>query len=251
MATIGIRGKIELTADEIKFIKRNWKRLSNQQLADSLGLKLTRTRMFLYEMGLKRMELEYWTEEQISFLLDNYKEIGDVELAEIFNSKWVKNKGWTKKHIEKKRRYLKLKRTAVEIENIFLRNLEAGRFQECVKKRWETTGSNPIATILFWRRNKHSEEKIAVIKTTEGYMHYYRWLYEQANGKLTPQDLVAPKVDAPSGILLTLDQLEVIDRSEHAIRNAERRMAYPEEIRKAIRTYNKINKTLKEENHGK
>lgn len=250
MATIGIRGKIELTADETKFIKQNWKRLSNQQLADSLGLKLTRTRMFLYEMGLKRMELEYWTDEQISFLLDNYKEIGDVELAEIFNSKWVKNKGWTKKHIEKKRRYLKLKRTAEELDDIFLRNLEAGRFKVCNEKRWKTTGSNPIGTIVFWRKS-NSEEKIPIIKTNEGYVHYYRWLYERANGKLTPQDLVAPKIDAPSGVLLTLDHLELIDRTEHARRNAERRMAYPEEVRKAIRTYNKINKTLKENNHGK
>lgn len=250
MATIEKYGKIELSAAEIQFLKDNWNKMTNKELADKLGLKLTKTRNVLYSLGLKRMELEYWTEEQIKFLLENYKEIGDVELAEIFNEKWIKNKGWTKKHIEKKRRYLKLKRTAEELEEIFIRNLESGRFQECARKRWETTGSNAIGTIVFWRKS-NSEIKIPVIKTADGYVHFYRWLYEQKYRKLTPQDLVAPKKNAPSGVLLTLDQLEVIDRTEHAIRNAERRMSYPEEIRKAIKTYNKINKTLKEKNHGK
>jgi|SRR5690606_9192884 len=250
MATIEKYGKIVLSQEEIQFLKDNWKKLTNQQLADHLGLSLTKTRMVLYDLGLKRMELEYWTDEQTEFLLANYKEIGDVELAEIFNSKWIKNKGWTKKHIEKKRRYLKLKCTAAELENIFFRNLESGRFKVCNQKRWEKTGSNPIDTILFWRKS-NSEEKFPVIKTSEGYVHYYRWLYENKYGKLTPGDLVVPKKDAPSGTLLTLNQLEVIDRVEHQRRNCEKRMAYPEEVRQAIRTYNKINKTLKENNHGK
>lgn len=250
MVTIGKYGKIELSADEINFLKENFHKKTNQQLADHLGLKLTKTRMVLYDLGLKRMELEYWTDEQTEFLLANYKEIGDVELAEIFNSKWIKNKGWTGKHIEKKRRYLKLKRTAVELENIFFRNLESGRFKICNQKRWEKTGSNAIGTILHWRKS-NSEEKFPVIKTKEGYVHYYRWLYEKKYGKLTPNDLVVPKENAPQGILLTLNHLEVIDRTEHQRRNCEKRMSYPEDVRKAIRTYNKIKKTLKEFENGK
>ena len=124
--------------------------MTNKELANALGLNLTKTRGFLYEMDLKRMELEYWTEEQIKYLLDNYKEIGDVELAEIFNSKWKKNKGWTKKHIEKKRRYLKLKRTQDERHQIYLRNKILGRWKMCPVKAWETRGGSAEIGHVFW-----------------------------------------------------------------------------------------------------
>jgi len=241
MPTIGKYGLVILSPEEIKYIHDNWETKTNPQLAEELGLKLTRLRYFLSEMGLKRMELEYWTKEQVKYLLDNYKSIGDVELAEIFNSKWKKNKGWTKKHIEKKRRYLKLKRTPEEKETIFLRNVQAGRFRICNQKRWEKTGSNPIGTIVFWRQG---EMRFPAIKTENGYVHYYRWLYVQKHGPITSDELVVPKKEAPRSQLLTVDQLEIIDRAEHAIRNHEIRMAVPEELREIIRLKNKIIKTI-------
>ena len=102
--------KIDWTDKRLKFLKENFNTMTNQQIADSLGLKITSVRHKCYELGLYKMTLEYWTDEQVDFLLKNYKEKGGTELAEIFNKKWYKDKGWTKKHIEKKRRYLKLKR---------------------------------------------------------------------------------------------------------------------------------------------
>ena len=130
--------KIDWTDKRLKFLKENFNTMTNQQLADSLGLKITSVRHKCYELGLYKMTLEYWTDEQVDFLLKNYKEKGDTELAEIFNKKWYKDKGWTKKHIEKKRRYLKLKRTPEEIARIHLGHIKKGVYVEGNKKMWET-----------------------------------------------------------------------------------------------------------------
>src|SRR5690606_41007373 len=83
MPKLGKYNKIILLPEEKKFLKENYQSMTNRQLADALELSLTKTRHFLYEMGLKRMEMEYWTDEQIDFLKKNYKTIGDTELAEI------------------------------------------------------------------------------------------------------------------------------------------------------------------------
>lgn len=250
MITRGKHNKILFTEKGIQFLKDNYLKKTNQELANALGLKLTIVRMQLYALDLKRIEMEYWTEEQTNFLIENYKTIGDVELSEIFEETWPKNKRWTKNHIEKKRRYLELKRTKEEIQDIFIRNLEAGRFKVCAIKRWERTGSNPIGTIVFWNLKQYNY-KIPFIKTEEAYVHYYRWLYENKYGKLTSKSLVVPKLDAPLGPLLSIEQLECIDRYEHQRRNVERRMAYPEEVRKAIRLHKKLNKELNNQEDGK
>lgn len=250
MPIISKRNKITLTPEEIVFIQQNWNLKTNQELADALGLKITRMRAFLAELGLKRIEMEYWTEEQTSFLIHNYKKIGDCEMAEIFNSLWPKKKTWTKKHIEKKRRYLELKRTKVEQKKIHLRNVENGRFKICPIKAWEKRGVSKIGTIRFW---KHSNGRtFVVIKTNAGYEHYNRWIYIQKFGELKPTEFVVPKIGeiAIDGIF-KVDQLEVISMTEHACRNTERRMEYPEELRKIIRLSNKLKKQLNTKNHEK
>ena len=101
--------------ESIRFIKSNFYRMSNGQMAEALGVYIQAVREKCYQLGLYRMRLDYWTKEQIRFLKANYKKIGDKELAILFNSKWKKEKGWTFKHIEKKRLYLKLKRTAAQL----------------------------------------------------------------------------------------------------------------------------------------
>lgn len=75
---------ISWTYDRIKFLKDNYSKLSNKELAKTLGLGLTSTRTKLYDLGLKRIEMEYFTDEQIAFLKSNYQTMGDVEIAEYF-----------------------------------------------------------------------------------------------------------------------------------------------------------------------
>ena len=103
MPTTTKYNKIVFSDAEIQFIKDNFATMTNQQLADALGQKKTIVRTTGYKLGLKRMTLEYWTPPMVQFLRDNYQQMGDVELAEIFENEWPKNKPWCKKHIEKKR----------------------------------------------------------------------------------------------------------------------------------------------------
>lgn len=247
--TVGNRNRIILTPEDKKFIQENWNSKTNSELADALGLKLTKLRGFLREMGLKRMELEYWNEEQVQWLKWNYQYYGDVEIAEIFNQLYLKKKSWTLKHIEKKRMYLKLNRSKSELEQIQIRNTINGRFAICVKKRWDKTGRMPFGSIFYWNTG-YNNKPVLYIKTKDGYHMYYRYLWVKQKGSLNSDQLVVAKLDAPSNSLLDVSQLEVISRTEHAIRNNKARMEYPEDIRQVIKTYNKLKKQLKIKEDG-
>lgn len=97
--------KIVWTDEMDQYIFNNWDNKTNKQIAEGLGLKLTVVRTRIYSLGLKRMELEYWTPSQVLFLMENYKEMGDTEIAEIFSQEWPeKKKGWSKKHISLSRK---------------------------------------------------------------------------------------------------------------------------------------------------
>lgn len=237
---IGKHGKILFSDKDIQFIKDNFQRMTNDEIADALNLKKTRVRTFAYEMGLKRMEMEYWTPSQVSYLKQNYQSIGDVEIAEIFENEWPKNKAWTKKHIEKKRRYLKLKRTPIELEEIQIRNTVNGRFAICNKKRWESTGSNAIGTIVIWNTAGY---QMAHIKTATGYVHYNRWLWKKNYGEIPVNYNVVRKAGCPE--IPTIEFLEIVTKSEHAIRNKQKHDQLPQELKDIIKLKNKITKTIK------
>ncbi|MES2590877.1 MAG: HNH endonuclease signature motif containing protein [Bacteroidota bacterium] len=203
------------TDSMIRFLGENYMSKSNAELASALGLRLTTTRTKLYELGFKRMEMEYWTEEQILFLNENYKTVGDVELAEIFNQLYYKSKGWTKKHIEKKRRYLKLKRTEKQKNKIRDRNTAAGRFSINHWRRWIDRVS-PVGEIRTWKRESGRPYK--VIKTESGFVHYAQWLYVQNNGPVPEGMVVRLKDDDPLNVIP--ENLEIIHWSENALRNS-------------------------------
>ncbi|WP_416440411.1 hypothetical protein ACH3O9_11180 [Leeuwenhoekiella sp. A16] len=224
--------------EHLNFLRKNFEKMSNQELADTLGIRLNSCRTKLYELGYKRMELQYWTSAQVNYLKGNYKTKGDTELAEIFNSKWKKPKGWTKKHIEKKRRYLKLKRSREERRQIKTRNSQLGYFKIGSKKAWETRGITPVGEIKIWEYSK--DRFCAVIKTVNGFVHYNRWLYEQNFKPLSSDDLVVTrsgeiKAKGPADLLL-------IDRAENARRNSLLR--YPEELRNTVKLIRKLNQEL-------
>lgn len=235
---VGKYNKITLETHEIKFIHDNYNCMTNLELAIKLGLKITRLRYFLSEMGLKRMEMEYWTKYQTQFLIDNYKEIGDTELAEIFEVKWKKNKGWTKKHIEKKRRYLKLKRTEFQKKNIKERNRQMGRFSMCAKKRWETTGQAPIGEKRVWFHG--NDQPLVVIKIKNGFVHFNRWLWEKERGPI-PKGMNV-RIIGEDKINYTIDDLILITDSENAKMNTKNRV--PIELRETINMINKLNRQI-------
>jgi hypothetical protein len=223
---------------DLEFLRENYTQMTNADLASSLGIKLTTCRTKLYKLGLKRMDLEYWDTEQTAYLRANYEQIGDTELAAIFSEKWIKNKGWSKKHIEKKRRYLKLKRTKSQLRAIKARNTENGMFSECAAKRWETMGVTENGVIKIWQYSVGGE--FAVVKTDEGFVHYNRWLYENRVRPLSSDDLVVTR--SGKTVAQSITDIEIIDRAEHARRNSLKR--YPEPLRKTVRIMRKIKKEL-------
>lgn len=240
------RLKIFLLPEEKEFVKLNWQSMTNPELAKSLGLRLTRFRGLLREMGLKRIEMEYWTPEQTNYLLDNYKKIGDTEIANYFQINSPKTKPWSKKHIEKKRRYLCLKRTKEELKQIKTRNRLQGVWNT-ENHRWKQVECSKNGDIRQWN-NPYNNKLFYVIKTEKGFVHYYRWLWKESFGSLPSNKLVVPKKEAPKDTLLKINQLEVIDRTEHAKRNCEIRMQFPSEIRELTRLINKIDKQIKTRN---
>ncbi len=231
----GKYGKILLSEEDYKFIKDNWPQMSNQELADSLGLKRTRLRNELYELGLKRMTQEYWTKEQVDFLKSNYKDLGDVEIAKFLEANWPKEKPWTKSHISKKRGYLKLNRTPEEVEKILKRNLKLGN-SGFVK------GYAEIGEKRIWKTNQGAS--FLVIKTEEGFVWYNRWLYESVHGKLKEGLIVVPK-DGHK-IICTIDDIEAIDRSELMRRSHEKMNSYPSDVKEINKLLNQLKKAINE-----
>lgn len=233
---------IQWTDEKIDFIKSNYHRMSNKQLSDSLDVKLTSVRMKCYELGLYKMKLEYWTDEQVEFLIDNYKTKGDTELSEIFNSKWKKEKGWTKKHIEKKRRYLNLKRTYEEQKKIREDWTKKGLYKESVRKMWLTRGKRSEGEVVVWEKNKF-------IKTDNRYVLLRIFNYKKHYGEIPTGMLVCHK-DGNS-MNCEYENLILLTREENAIKTHQ--IDFDLNFKETYILISRLNRKIKQinRNHGK
>jgi hypothetical protein len=221
------------TDKEIEFIKNNFHRLTNKEISIHLGKKLWQVRQQCHSIGLKRMELEYWTKAQVNYLLAHYKQIGDKEIAQIFNAKWPKKKGWTLKHIEKKRKYLKLKRTKAQLKRIRERNRQGGCWKIGNVNMWKTRGVAAIGAVKHWDRYSY-------IKTSNGYVSLMRYTWEQHYGKIPDgYNVVRRNLKADAS---DINNLELITDAELGRRNGITR--YPLEVRRAIISLNKLKKSI-------
>lgn len=233
---------MEFSKQHLEFIQIHYNSYTvvelHRLISEELGYKyaLQHFRMQLYNAGYRKIDIQYWTNEQIDYLKDNYKSNGDKELAEQFNLKWKKIGGWTFKHIEKKRNYLRLKRTPEELFLIKEKAKAKGVYVEGVKKMWKTRGENPLGTILVWDGDKF-------IKTAKGYIHLRVFNYQVFIGAI-PKDKIINHID---GNNLNCDpiNLTAVTRSEHALKNNWRK--YPSELRKSMHLLGRIKKQLKKE----
>lgn len=241
--------KIGWTKEMDQFLQDHFDEMTNAELAKELGLKLTSVRTRLYSLGLKRQEMEYWTDEQIEFLKENYQKIGDTEMADIFELKWHKAKGWTKKHIEKKRRYLKLKRNKQELESIRERNRQKGDWRISAKYARSLRITHPIAELnerRVWFRVDGSP--IAVIKTVNGMEHLHRYLWEKHKGKV-PKGMNVVIID-DNRLDFTIEDLVLMTDAELATHNSKRRT--PPELRETMKLIKNINRKIyKDEQHSR
>ncbi|MCT3661071.1 HNH endonuclease [Elizabethkingia anophelis] len=227
--------KIIWLESEIDLLKNNWSKITNKELFLLLNKPISEhsMRVKLYEMGLYKLELEFWTVEQIEFLKENYKRIGDTELAEIFNKNYPKKKGWTKKHIEKKRRYLNLKRTSEELNKIREDWRLKGLYKESNRKMWITRGANKIGTVVIWKGQKY-------IKVEKGYIHLRKYNFKKYIGEI-PKGMLVSHIDG-NPLNCKPDNLQLLTRTENAEKNSWRR--YPEDYRKAFWNLKKLTRII-------
>jgi len=150
------------TGDMISSLKENFPNKTNKQLADMLNVRLTVLRNKTRELGLRKMEQEYWTDDQVKFLKANYKTKGDVEIAEYFQKICPKKKRWDKRHIRKKRGYLKLDRTPEEIFAIASKNSSPGGNSFTIDKNSSSKNMHPVwvAQRIAWRDKDMQQELI-------------------------------------------------------------------------------------------
>lgn len=207
---------------DIAFLRHNYKAMNSRQMGEILGIGITLVRMKRYELGLYKMRLEYWTPEQVKYLIEHYKFIGDKEFRDIFNRRWPKKKGWSHKHIEKKRKYLKLKRTERQIFNIRIRNIDQGRL---VNYNW--VGKHlrrrvRIGTCLI--RTQHGY-KVKFIKVKGGYARLSRFLWQKEHGPVPRGKMLILKDGNPNHV--TLENILCVSRAQFAerMRNSDRAIA--------------------------
>lgn len=162
-----------------------------------------------------------WTSEMDGFLIENFEWIGDTHLSDMFAKRFPKPYPWTKKHIEKRRSYLRLKRTS-EQENILrIINNWDGRHS----KAWNTRGRNPEGTIKVWKGRR----------------------YIKVNNRFTLHDrhIAGAK---PGQIARSYEgKLRIISQAENAILNNKMRAALPPELKRTIKALNQLKKII----HGK
>lgn len=127
--------KIFLSDETIQFIKDNFKLMTNEEIAKATGLSKTYVRTYAYNLGLKRLILVNWTKEQTNFLIRNYRDLGNAEIADYINKYFPSCKVFTRKNISKKMTLLGLIRTGDMLNNIRERNRLKGVWGAPVKKK--------------------------------------------------------------------------------------------------------------------
>lgn len=229
------QNKIIFTEAQQQFLKNNYLKMTNKQLAAALDLKQTVVRNQLYKMGCKKYEVQYWTNEQIAFVKKNYKKIGDTEIAEIFNKKYNKIGGWSKKHIEKKRRYLKLKRVAADRDQIRKRNKKRG----CWQNAWSYSSANQVPIgekrIVF-----NGNTPYLKIKTKNGFESFARYLWKQKKGKIPKGKKV--RIMQEDRINFTIDNLKLVSSAENALLNSINRT--PAELKSLAALQKQLKNTI-------
>lgn len=217
----GKRGNVIWTEEAMEWLRQNFDKYTNPQLAAAMGERVTNLRTKLYKLGLYKQKLEYWTEEQHGFLVENYRTMGDTEIAERMNVLFDKKKGWSKKHVEKRRRQKGLKRTEEEKQGIFERNKSDGRFAECNRNAWATRGVSVEGSIRRWHSGANGPKGTYYIKHNGRFVPWNKTVWEKLHGPV-PEGMVVGLKDFSRRDELDPDNLELVTRRESVIRNSLR-----------------------------
>ena len=156
------------------------------------------------------MNYHRWTRDEIDFLKSNYKKVGDTHLAVLMQRQFPRSDtDWNKKHIEKKRRYLKLKRTKKEESRLRKLNNKDGRHF----RAWKTRGSAKNGDVRIWNGRKYIKVK--------GKFELYNRVITKAKKHQIARE-------TPNGIVL-------ISRKEHAKLNKTLWQSYSPELKETVK----------------
>lgn len=172
---------ISYSEKELNLLKRHHADQTAKQLAELLGWKIHQVREVLYSLGIYKIRLEYWSKEAVQFLKNNYRSMGDKEIAHKLESVQQKEKGWTLKHVEKKRLYLGLKRSPSDLIAIKKRNIIIGCWKDSNQKMWAKRGVFPEGTIRYQRMGNDYRP---VIKEDGRFIPYSNHRYRQLHGDI-------------------------------------------------------------------
>lgn len=219
--------------DELKFIRDNYYQMTWKQLFVAVkGLNNSATIQALrhqcIRMKLAKQVQIRWCKEDIQYLIDNYQTKGDKELAielnklkrtfRIIDGKKV-YRIFNKKHIDKKKDLLGLKRSAEEFKHVRKRNIQIGLTPAWSKENnMYTQGLKTIASDGTIRAWKHYGRMLKHIKVDGRFKHYHRFLWEQAYGPV-PKGYNVIFKDGDS-MNCVLENLECITDREIQLRNS-------------------------------
>lgn len=193
--------------DELVFLKKNYFSLTNSELNEAINSRrqepvaLSTMLNQCQRMGLKRGIQIRWSLEDVAYLERHYKTMGDKELAmkltrrkktfRVIDGKRVYRK-FTKKHIEKKRELLGLKRTDKQVLAIRKRNIKLGlTFAFSKEKHAWNNGKRPVANegdIRNWKDQYGNYKR--QIKIDGKFIPYTRWFYMNKIGPVQPNEIV-------------------------------------------------------------
>lgn len=114
--------KIKYTKAEVAFMRQYYGKIPNTHMLKQLNtmrreeLKMSSLRHKLrYLRLITGVRLIHWNEQQVQYLLDNYKTKGNIQIAKELNGLKLTKRKFNKKHIEKKMMLMDLKRTDIEL----------------------------------------------------------------------------------------------------------------------------------------
>lgn len=241
---------------ELTFILDNYYTMSWNELISALNslrsenVNIGALRHVCIRLGLAKQIQIRWSKEDIQFLLDNYKIKGNVEIAEILtkkgrsfrliNGKKVVRK-FVPKNIEKKMNLFGLERTKEDLDYIIKHNREIGKGYCWTKeKNVYTEGIKQVfeeGEIRIWHTGEY---KTQYIKINGRFTQYSRYLYRKHYGSIPK----GHKIRFKDGNTLNcvIENLECVSCAHMAQINSYHR--YPIELKRTIRTLNKLNKTI-------
>lgn len=153
-----------LTKSEIKWIRENLYKMTNDEMAKVFKYTTARFRYAMHRHGIARYERNLWDEEEINFLKENHNRLTDQEIAN--------HLGRAKKGVQKKRNSLNLRMSDA-------RRSEIGRMGQ--KKMSRPCTYRDEGEI--WRQRS---TKKWMIKKNGQVLAYRRWAYETYHGPIPP-----------------------------------------------------------------